>query len=109
LAGLAHVARAYRRFAITNRQHYHALFAAPRSNMQVRESRAYRILVDAVRDCMTGGVLTKADPEAVADALWGLVHGMVSLELGGHFSSAKLAEERFLSAGEALLEGLRTK
>jgi AcrR family transcriptional regulator len=107
LAGLAQIARAYRRFAIANRHYYNALFAAPRSNALVRESRAYRILVDAVRGCIERGALASATPEAVADALWGLVHGMVSLELAGHFSSAKLAEERFLSAGEALLNGLR--
>jgi hypothetical protein len=32
---------------------------------------------------------------------------MVSLELGGHFASTKVAEERFVAAGVALLRGLR--
>jgi len=32
---------------------------------------------------------------------------MVSLELGGHFPSARVAETRFREAGAALLNGLR--
>jgi len=38
----------------------------------------------------------------VADALWALVHGMVSFELGGYFDSARKAEEILVMAGNLL-------
>jgi AcrR family transcriptional regulator len=107
LSGLARLARAYRRFAVANKQYYFALSAGPRLTLPVRQSRAFQILVDAVRRGLDAGLLARNPPELVADALWGLVHGMVSLELGGHFSSPKVAEERLLRAGAALLSGLR--
>ncbi|MFX9054156.1 TetR-like C-terminal domain-containing protein, partial [Acinetobacter baumannii] len=31
-------------------------------------------------------------PDLVADALWAVVHGVVSLELNGHFATAAAAE-----------------
>jgi AcrR family transcriptional regulator len=105
-SGLGGIARAYRTFALANPHYYVALSSAPRSILPVRQSRAFQILVSAVRRAMDRGLLRSGSPEGVADALWGLVHGMVSLELGGHFSSTKVAEERLLAAGAALLAGL---
>jgi AcrR family transcriptional regulator len=105
LDGLGALALAYRRFALRNREYYHALAASGRSSALVRESRAFGLLVDCVRRLVARGVLVPADPEEVTDALWALVHGMVSLELGGHFASARIAEARFRAAGRAMLRG----
>ena len=107
LLGLAELARAYRNFAINNREFYAAVAATPRSSVRVRDTRPFQILVHAVRGCMNRGLLPKAPADTVADAFWGLVHGMVSLELGGHFSSGKVAEARMLAAGAAMLSGFQ--
>ncbi len=107
LIGLAGLARAYRSFAINNREFYIAVAATPRSSVPVRDTRPFQILLQAVRGCMNRGLLPKAPADAVADAFWGLVHGMVSLELGGHFSSGKVAEARIIAAGSAMLSGFR--
>ncbi len=107
LAALGSLAVRYRRFALTRREYYRAILLAPSLSSQVRGSRALAILVRTVKACMDAGALAQGDPEIAADALWGLVHGMVGLELGGHFPSSRVAEERFLLAGKALLAGLR--
>lgn len=109
LRGLGALSLLYRRFALDNREYYHALSASPLAGAAMRESRALQILVEAVRECMARGTLASADPAAVADGLWGLVHGMVGLELGGHFADATVAEHRLVRAGSALLAGLRPR
>ena len=95
------------RFAIDNREYYYALSVARQSRSIVRSAPAYRLLGDAVRRCIDNRALSSADPEAVTDALWGLVHGMVSLELAGHFPNKRIAQERFIFAGKIMLAGLR--
>jgi AcrR family transcriptional regulator len=105
LAGLGGLARAYRRFALANKYFYLALSGSPRTILPVRSCEAFRILVAGVDGAMQSGLLDRTDAEAVADGLWGLVHGMVSLELGGHFPNSATAERRLMAAGAALLAG----
>jgi AcrR family transcriptional regulator len=101
------LAARYRRFALCDPPFYHALSIVLRPGPLVRASDAFQFLVDAVEECMSAGELAPADPELVADALWALVHGLVSLELGGHFASAAAAERCFAAAGAAILDGFR--
>jgi len=112
LERLGGLALAYRAFALANPQYYRALAVAPGANAEftriIRASRAFRVLVEMVERCMTEGALAPRDPEVVADALWALVHGMVSFELGGYFGSTRKAEEILVMAGSAMLNGLRT-
>jgi hypothetical protein len=65
------------------------------------------VLVAAVERAIDAGVLAATPARTVADALWALVHGMVSLELRGYFASGAIAEERFRVAGLAMIAGFR--
>jgi AcrR family transcriptional regulator len=109
LRRLGRLALAYRSFALANPQYYGALSlgrgARPDFARAVRSSRSFRLLVDMVRKSMEDGYLASRNPESVADALWGLVHGIVGLELGGYFDSATAAASRLVTAGNAMLRG----
>jgi AcrR family transcriptional regulator len=111
LQRLGRLALAYRSFARRNPQYYGALSVGPGASAEfaraIRRSKASRLLTELVEQCMKDGLLVAGDPESVADALWGLVHGMVSLELGGYFENAQTAKERLISAGDAMLRGFR--
>lgn len=48
---------------------------------------AYRHVIDACGRLVTSTPVTATDPTVVAGALWSLVHGFVSLELGEHFAN----------------------
>jgi hypothetical protein len=52
------------------------------------------MLADAVREAMDAGLLMEGDAGAVAEVLWAAAHGVVSLELAGHFTP-EVAEERY--------------
>jgi hypothetical protein len=52
---------------------------------------------------MDAGALRPGDPQAVAEVLWAAVHGVVSLELAGHFPDPGTAAERFGTLGLCLL------
>lgn len=49
--------------------------------------RAYRHLVEGCRRLAQSGRVTTANPEMVAAQLWSMVHGFITLELGGHFAA----------------------
>src|SRR5918993_359272 len=53
------------------------------------------VLTQAVRAAMEAGMLRAGDPRAVAEVLWAAVHGVVSLELAGHFPDPDVAADRF--------------
>jgi len=52
--------------------------------------RNFQQVVDVVRECQEAGILRPAKPELVAVAIWGLVHGIVSLSLEGQISHTVL-------------------
>jgi AcrR family transcriptional regulator len=107
LAGLGRLAAEYRRFALANKEYYFTFSAIGSS--RVRESRAFRLLVLAVANCMEKSLLVRATPEEIANVLWSVVHGVVSLELAGHFTSADAAEAVLARAGGAVLAGLHAR
>jgi AcrR family transcriptional regulator len=113
LARLGAMALAYLAFARANPQYYLALSVAPGAGGEfaraARSSRAFGLLAHCVRACMKDGLLTKRDPDVVADGLWALVHGIVSLDLGGYFRSADEGHARLVGAGVALLRGFGAK
>jgi AcrR family transcriptional regulator len=110
LSLLGELAQAYRRFALAHRALYAVLSAAwgaeeGRAAQQIREGRPYRLLHDAVARCLEAGLLRGSSAAALADVMWANVHGLVSLELAGYFSSEQVAKERFEESGKALVRG----
>ncbi|GDY29179.1 TetR/AcrR family transcriptional regulator [Gandjariella thermophila] len=72
------------------------------------EARAtFEPLLDLVRRAVRAGVLVDAPPERVALALWGLVHGLMSLELGGNLPAGLEVADSFEPALRAAVEGWR--
>ena len=100
VARAAVLAGAYRESALTDRNYYGVMFgrAIPgfepsQESLEVAEA-SLRMLTEAVQDAMDSGILVRDDAEAVAEVLWAAAHGVVSLELAGHFGP-EVAEERY--------------
>jgi hypothetical protein len=63
-------------------------------------------LVDVVRRGVESGQLPDADPVTLAAACWATVHGLVSLELGGHLpAAAGDPAELFTATARAVARG----
>ena len=96
----AALAIAYRESALADRNYYEVMFGRAIPGFEPsRESLAVAdaslgMLAGAVREAMDAGVLVEGDAEAVAEVLWAAAHGVVSLELAGHFTP-EVAEERY--------------
>lgn len=76
---------AYVRFALANAEHYRiVMMGRPQPAGSVREledlvtSRAFTGLLDAVRDCVSSGIM-HGDVTAIALRLWACAHGTASL------------------------------
>lgn len=100
LDDLAQLGRAYRTHALQNPAFYEIMFGdavteyEPSEADQAEAQRALRALVDGVRRCVDDGHAT-GDPHEIAMVLWGLVHGMASLEMHGLLGEPHEAERRF--------------
>ena len=112
LARLAALGRAYRQHALENPDYYRVMFGAvlpgvrPSHETAGRGRRTFRVLVDAVRDCMDAGAFRREDPHPVATVLWATVHGVVSLQLAGALGEAE-ARQVFERALPAVAAGFR--
>jgi hypothetical protein len=80
----------YMKFAMENPDYYDLMFIAKGIGEKISEkndwevgNRSYQYLRDTVKDCIEQGYLVKADSDAAAFAIWGLVHGMSSLIIRG--------------------------
>jgi AcrR family transcriptional regulator len=94
------LAIAYRKSALADRNYYEVMFgrAIPgfepsRESLAVADASLGK-LADAVQEGMDSGVLVEGDARAVAEVLWAAAHGVVSLELAGHFAP-EVATERY--------------
>jgi AcrR family transcriptional regulator len=100
LGDLANLGRAYRAHAVGNPAFYEVMFGGaaheyePDEADQAEARRSLDALVEGVRRCVEQGAAA-GDPEEVAMVLWGLVHGMVSLELHGLSHDGEDAAARF--------------
>lgn len=100
LDDLGHLGQAYRAHALDNPAFYEIMFGhavseyEPSEADQVEAHRALEALVDGVTRCVDSGVFV-GDPREIAMVLWGLVHGMVSLELHGLLGEPEEARRRF--------------
>ncbi|WP_423465171.1 TetR/AcrR family transcriptional regulator [Promicromonospora sp. MS192] len=110
LDDLRDLGRAYRRFALSDPHFYRVMFyrgVAPADGTRATavEQPTFRVLHDAV-----ARVLGDAPPERVLSAavgLWGLVHGLVSLELAGLLPGDEATREAtYAQAGRTVAEAL---
>jgi AcrR family transcriptional regulator len=103
------LARAYRAHALADRYYYGVMFQqvipgfVPSSSSLAVGNATLGVLADAVREAIAAGVLVPADPNAVAEVLWAAAHGVVSLELAGHFPDPEVAADRYRTLTRAAL------
>ncbi len=111
---------AYRRWALDNRTSYEVMFmgAVPGhvagDEIQVVGLLAYDLLRNEVVAAQARDVIDESDADSVAMAMWGLVHGLVSLEIASAepkgLSTRKSFHQRsFEVALTALEQGLLAK
>ena len=81
--------QAYRRNALENATYYLVMFAravpgfVPSDEARLVSYTSFQRLVDRVRKCQEAGVYVDGSPEAMAEVIWGAIHGHVMLELVG--------------------------
>jgi AcrR family transcriptional regulator len=109
LARLGALAHAYRANALAERAYYGVMFQQaipgfrPSAASLAVAGASLGVLARAVRAAMDAGVLRPGDPGPVAEVLWAAVHGVVSLELAGHFPDQGAAADRFRTLASAAI------
>jgi AcrR family transcriptional regulator len=109
LARLGALANAYRDNALAERSYYGVMFQQaipgfrPSAGALAAAGASLEVLVRAVRAAMDADALRPGDPRAVAEVLWAGVHGVVSLELAGHFPDPEAGADRFRSLASAAI------
>ncbi|GAB3295775.1 TetR/AcrR family transcriptional regulator [Parasphingorhabdus pacifica] len=98
-ADLTALGHAYRESALANHNFYSLMFGnavpnfAPDAEARAQSRRSLRALEETVRRAIESDVFTGTEPNEVVFAAWGLVHGLVSLELNGSLPSETLSDE----------------
>ena len=89
LHDLEQIGVTYRRWALENATTYAIMFNravpdfAPSAEAKEVSIRAFAIVVDAVRRAQAEGHFPEAEPEDIAQVVWAVAHGSVSLEIAG--------------------------
>jgi len=97
-AGLADLARSWRRWALADPQRYFLVYGTPVPGYHAPDeitaiaSEVMTVLLDAAK------AVPSADPFATAMAFWTRLHGVLSLELAGHFTGMDLDPEALFEA-----------
>ncbi|GAB2854194.1 TetR/AcrR family transcriptional regulator [Lentzea nigeriaca] len=84
---LVQIGLAYRRSALADPQFYSVLYSKvvePTKAMSRAAGRTFAPVIDAVRRAIEQRVFLDSDPEQIAMSMWGIAHGLVSLELNGN-------------------------
>ncbi len=107
---------AYRRWASAHPRQYRVMFLGAVADHEPSEAAvavsfgAFKALQGAVGEAANRKELRSADLDATAMAVWGLVHGLVSIELANSapppFGHAKLADRAFALAISSMSAGL---
>jgi AcrR family transcriptional regulator len=111
VADLRGSARCYREAALANATHYMLMFGGavpgfePSPQSHELAHAAFEGPVGKVARCTDRG-LVPGDPAEVAELLWGVVHGLVMLEIVGINPSMSDAVARFEHALDVLFRGL---
>ncbi len=115
LAALEALALAYRKFSLAHPSHYRVMFGrvdaeyVPDESAMKAGEDAFALVVETVKRAGAKGEIRADDPRLVAEILWSLVHGLVSLEMDGQFGTAAKAARRFTLATSLLLASLSPK
>ena len=110
-------ARAYRAWALAHPVHYRVLFLGavpshiPGHDAIKAGAVAFELLQEAVTHAVDQRAIVSTDVDATAMFLWGLVHGMVSLQLVNDrpvqlATSDQLDDRAFDTAIEAVVRGM---
>ncbi|AHH19811.1 transcriptional regulator, TetR family [Nocardia nova SH22a] len=105
--GLAAVANAYVRFALTRPGMFRIMFAEPCDPTSPERVAAAEAINEYVK-ALVRQAFPDADPEPTATAVWALVHGLAFLHLDGKLdaSSPEIVTERVDSAVGAVLSAV---
>jgi AcrR family transcriptional regulator len=104
VADLCALGHAYRTSALANRNFYSIMFGnaapdfTPDAEAMSCALRSMRPLEDAVERAVAQGVFIDVAPSEIVFAAWGLVHGLVSLELNGSMPSGVDREAAYARA-----------
>jgi AcrR family transcriptional regulator len=108
------LSHAYREWALANPAYYRVVFeqAIPGYQPGPREMQAadssFDISVRAVQACIDAGVFAPGDAYEISKIFWAAIHGVVSLEIAGHFPPDKAAQ-RYERLMHAVANDLRRK
>ncbi|KUJ37183.1 TetR family transcriptional regulator [Streptomyces albus subsp. albus] len=98
---LAALGRAYRANALEEPNFYRVMHGeaipgfVPDEESRAAAAGSLDVLREAARAAVGAGALrADADVDEITDTLWAAAHGVISLELGGHFPTG-LGEQRF--------------
>src|SRR5688500_14197925 len=84
---LVQIGLAYRRSALAD-PHFSSVLCSkvvePTKAMSRAAGRTFAPVIDTVRRAVEGGVFVDEEPEQIAMSMWGIAHGLVSLELNGN-------------------------
>jgi AcrR family transcriptional regulator len=109
------LARAYRAHALADRNYYGIMFQrgipgfTPSAASLEAGNATLGVLEDAVREAIDAGILIPAEADAVAEVLWAAAHGVVSLEIAGHFPDPEVAADRYRTLTRAALAAFRAE
>ena len=112
LGYVADLGRAYHRSAIANPSYYQIMFSdcvkgfTPPPDSLAWSRRCFTVLQSAVEGCETAQILPRGAATPTAQVLWGTLHGLISLELLGHWGDAAAGEARIEDAMAILQSGL---
>jgi AcrR family transcriptional regulator len=113
VADVEAIGHAYRRWALDAPLTYQVLFGGLLAGLEMGEADREELrdglsqLIDAVERCVDEDRYRAGDPVEIAFVLWGLVHGLVSLELTGQVEG-EAAERAFAEALRIATRGLST-
>jgi AcrR family transcriptional regulator len=112
LDDIRRAARAYRGLAMRRPHLYALMFERNSEQIELSETSlvmataSFSALVDRVRTAQSAGRIVADDATALADQLWAVVHGLVTLELHG-FGFVDDREATFDATVDTVLRGLR--
>ena len=94
---------AYKRFAFRKNKHYRLIFMSNNyvafhsasSELVEHSENAFNFLVDRSQDCIDAKIFRENDLVQIANQLWSLLHGMVSLYLLGRLNLKRKEFDHF--------------
>lgn len=102
--------RAYARFAMKHTDAFKIMFSGVLEKEKEYPAfveishKTFERVVDIVRACQDAGILRSTSPELMAVAVWGQVHGIVSLALEGQISHTVLDDHTALDLASFAIE-----